>query len=124
MDANSSEIFTLAWAPSTGVVVGDITSKVHNSANGVNLVAEDQGVRLFADILNGNAIDYSAYEDGSELGVVTFIEPAGNPPPDGGVPAGNPPPPGVLAPPGVLGVGRCHYVCVSVYGGYRCWRKC
>jgi hypothetical protein len=140
--SNTQEIFGPDWDPTAAdVLVGDITSTVRDSENGVRLVAEDKGVRLWAEILNGNAIDYRAFaEDGSELGIATFIEPdarldqptenelrplrpdegpAGNPPPDDGVPGDG----GV---PGVPGIpqARCKWVCVWAYGAQRCWRKC
>jgi len=140
MEAYSSEtqeLFGLNWDPNA-VLVGDITSKVRDSENGVHLVAEHKGVRLWAEILNGNAIDYRAFaEDGSELGIVEFIEPgvpAGNPPPDGGVPGdggvpddggvpGVPGDGGVPGVPGVPGYGgrKCHKVCIP---GLYCVWKC
>ena len=111
--SNAQEIFGPDWDPTAAdVLVGDITSTVRDSENGRRLVAEDNGVQLWADILNGNAIDYHAFDvDGKELGIATFIEPD--------APGG----PGV---PGVPGVpqGRCHWVCVWGYGGRHCWRKC
>ena len=135
--STTQEIFNdLNWDPSVSVVVGDITNAVLNSANGIHVVAEDEDVTLWADILNGEAVDYRAFrvKDGLEIGIVEFTEPgplrpdeepAGNPPPDGGVPAGNPPPDVLGHLGGVPAANRkCHWVCVSGYGGYRCWRKC
>jgi hypothetical protein len=140
MEAQSSttqEIFSLAWDPSApGIIVGDITREVRDCPNGINVVAEDEDYKLWADILNGEAVDYRAFrvKDGLEIGIVEFTEPgplrpdeepAGNPPPDGGVPAGNPPPDVLGHLGGVPAANRkCHLVCVSGYGGYRCWRKC
>ena len=123
--SNAQEIFGPDWDPTAAdVLVGDITSTVRDSENGRRLVAEDNGVQLWADILNGNAIDYHAFDvDGKELGIATFIEPDAPGGPGASGDPGVPGPPGV---PGVPGVprGRCHWVCVWGYGVKRCWRKC
>jgi hypothetical protein len=116
-DSSTTQDIGLKWDLSEAL--DDISSTVRDSENGVRVVAEDGGVKLWAEILNGKAIDYRAFrEDGSEIGIVIFIEPdarLAQPTktelrplrPDEG-PAGNPPPPGVPGDGGVLAMSaRC-----------------
>lgn len=54
-----------------------ISGKVKELANGVHLVAEDEGVELWVLIDQGKAIDFRALDaDGSELGTIQLIEPS------------------------------------------------
>ena len=138
MEANSSTTQDIGLKWDLSEPLGDISSTVRDSENGVRVVAEDdKGVRLWAEILNGKAIDFRAFgADGSELEIVIFIEPDArlDQPtetelrplrPDEG-PAGNPPPPGVPGDGGVLAMSaRCPpgttKVCHPTYAGLKCY---
>jgi hypothetical protein len=56
--------------------VGDITEAARRLEQGVHRIAEARGVSLWAEVVNGRAVDFRAFdEDGEELGIVHFIEP-------------------------------------------------
>jgi len=133
--------FGLNWDPDA-FLVGEITSKVRDLQNGVHLVAEHEGAELWANIVDGRALDFRAFsEDGSELEVIQLIPPdkrQGRPTenelrpgraiipleddPDGGIDGG--------IDGGTDGGGggiNCAYICTAggrPDGGSICWLQC
>ncbi len=95
----------------TAFLVGDLREEIRRRGSGVHRIAEERGVSLWAELINGQAVDFRAFDEhGEELGIIIFKEPD---------PHAGPPTNELLRP-----VPDDAYVCAPLGdGGMICWRQ-